>query len=118
MKKIADKNFNGYRELLQNITDIFAKGRHRAFVSVNSILVETYWRIGKEIVEFEQHGRQRADYGTELLNHIARDLNERHGKGFSRSNVYVMRQFYIKYPNPDSVWKIKLESFYGVVGCS
>ncbi|MFH0763984.1 MAG: PDDEXK nuclease domain-containing protein [Candidatus Omnitrophota bacterium] len=89
---------SGYHNLIKNIGDILARGRHKAYVAVNNILVTTYWHIGKEIVDFEQHGSERADYGSDLLSHISRDLSERYGKGFSRSNVYIMRQFYLKYP--------------------
>ena len=58
-----------------------------------------YWNIGKYIVEFEQGGKQRAEYGAELLVKLASDLKVKYGKGFSRSSLQLMRLFYIKYPN-------------------
>jgi predicted nuclease of restriction endonuclease-like (RecB) superfamily len=61
-------------------------------------MTETYWQIGHDIVEFEQGGKIRADYGKALLNNLSRDLKLLHGKGFSRSNLSRFRQFYLAYP--------------------
>jgi len=61
--------------------------------------VKANWIIGRHIVEFEQQGKERAGYGTELLVSLFKDLKTRFGKGFSRSNLQLMRLFYIKYPN-------------------
>jgi len=60
--------------------------------------VKTYRDIGKRIVEFEQKGEERANYGAELLKKLAKDLSLKYGKGFSRSNLQYMRLLYIKYP--------------------
>jgi len=87
-----------YNNLIKGIGRILARGRHQAYAAVNSVLIRTYWEIGREIVEFEQKGAGRAVYGSDLLNQIAQDLRLHHGKGFSRSNVYIMRQLYLKYP--------------------
>ena len=70
----------------------------RRLLPVNRELLATYWQIGQHIVEFEQAGQQRADYGKDLINQLARDLSLRHGKGFSRSNLIRIRQFYLCYP--------------------
>lgn len=53
---------------------------------------------GKYIVEYEQSGREKAEYGSSLLSKLVADLKNRYGKGFSKSNVYLMRLFYIKFP--------------------
>lgn len=53
----------------------------------------TYWQIGRRIVEQEQEGADRATYGEELVARLAKDLSARFGRGFSRSNVFQMRQF-------------------------
>lgn len=58
----------------------------------------TYWKIGRHIVEFEQHGNKKAVYGETLLANLSKDLKLQHGKGFSKSNLYLMRLFYNKYP--------------------
>lgn len=88
----------GYQSLLGKISEVYATGQARAAQAVNIHITETYWRIGRDIVEFEQGGNIRADYGKALLTRLSRDLTLRHGKGFSRSNVVRIRQFYLAYP--------------------
>ncbi|NQV17652.1 MAG: DUF1016 domain-containing protein [Armatimonadetes bacterium] len=95
MNKIPDNN--KYSELLGNIGKLLEKSRKAAIQKVNNILVQTYWNIGKRIVEFEQGGKEKADYGSELLKRLSNDLKERFGKGFSRSNLQYMRLLYLKY---------------------
>lgn len=92
-----------YTKLLNKIGDILEKGRKAAKVSVNSIMLMTYWEIGWEIVEFEQKGKVKADYGSKLLDRMSRDLKSIYGKGFSRSNVIYMRLLYIKYPKSETL---------------
>lgn len=87
-----------YQQLLDRISQTYEQGRLRATQAVDHQIVETYWSVGKEIVEFEQGGRTRAEYGKGLLDTLSRDLTLRHGKGFSRSNVIRIRQLYIAYP--------------------
>ena len=67
-------------------------------MTLNSHLLETYWAVGQYIVEFEQEGDEKAEYGKYLLKNLSKDLAELHGKGFSISNLKRMRQFYIAYP--------------------
>ena len=66
--------------------------------TVNAIMTVTYWEIGRRIVEFEQRGEKRAEYGAELLETLATDLTSRFGRGFSRQNLQYMRQFYVAFP--------------------
>ena len=87
-----------YQSLLRKISEDYATGQARAAQAVNVHITETYWRIGRDIVEFEQQGSARAVYGKGLLDRLSRDLTLRHGKGFSRSNVVRIRQFYLAYP--------------------
>ena len=54
-------------------------------------MVRTYWEIGRQIVEYKQHGNEKAEYGSDVLNRLFRDLTDRYGKGFSHSNVYMKR---------------------------
>src|SRR5205085_5868259 len=72
--------------------------QRRAYQAVNIQLTETYWQIGHDIVEYEQDGKAKAEYGPNLLGRLGRDLTLRHGKGFSRSNLSRFRQFYQAYP--------------------
>lgn len=94
---------NQYQQLLTRITTRMEQGRYNTVMQVNSGLVQTYWHIGKHIVEFEQQGNEKAEYGTNLLKQLSRDLNATHGKGFSRSNLQYMRLLYVNYPICQSV---------------
>jgi len=94
---------NMYNIMLKNIETILERGRKTAYASVNNIMLTTYWEIGREIVEFEQKGKEKAEYGSKLLDRIASDLKNRYGKGFSRSNVIYMRLLYIKYQKSETL---------------
>ena len=72
--------------------------RKQISVKINNILVQTYWEIGKIIIEDEQENSERAEYGKKLLKELSKKLTNEYGKGFSRSNLQNMRQFYLKYP--------------------
>lgn len=87
-----------YEQLLNTISTVYERGRGRVLNAVNAELVQTYWEIGQYIVEFEQAGMQKADYGKGLLEQLSRDLTLQHGRGFSRSNLIRFRQFYLVYP--------------------
>lgn len=88
-----------YQRLLGQIADAYTQGRTQAMRAVNTQLIETYWQIGQNIVEFEQGGQATAQYGQGLLKVLSQDLTLRLGKGFSRSNLTRFRQFYLAYPN-------------------
>lgn len=88
----------GYRHLLVKISDTYVSGQVKAMQAVNVQLLETYWQIGQHIVEFEQGGNVRAEYGKALISNLAKDLSLLHGKGFSRSNIVYMRLLYLRYP--------------------
>ncbi len=92
-----------YRALVSNLVDLVERARVGAVRSVNAILTSTYWLIGQSIVEHEQSGAHRADYGEELVKLLARDLKSRLGRGFSKRNVWQMRQFYLAWPNPQTL---------------
>jgi hypothetical protein len=94
--KLSD---NGeYKQLITQISSIFERGRQKALQAVNVQLLETYWEIGRHIVEFEQEGESRAEYGKSLINKLAEDLGGLQGRGFSRSNLIYMRLLYLEYP--------------------
>lgn len=86
-----------YQDLLEQISRAYTAGRSAAFQTVNTQLLETYWQVGRQIVEFEQGGKDRAVYGAALMERLSADLRLRHGKGFSRSNLNYMRLFYLRY---------------------
>jgi predicted nuclease of restriction endonuclease-like (RecB) superfamily len=87
-----------YQNLLSKISDVYVEGQVRAVQAVNVHLLETYWHIGQYIVEFEQGGAVRSEYGKGLLDRLSKDLGLIHGKGFSRSNLIRIRQLYLVYP--------------------
>lgn len=87
-----------YQQLLGKISAAYTNGQVKATQAVNTQLLETYWQIGRHIVEFEQGGNVRAQYGKALISNLAKDLSLLHGKGFSTSNVKRFRQFYLAYP--------------------
>ena len=89
---------NEYSQLLQNIGTALSQGRQDAYVQINQIAVQTNWNIGKYIVEYEQAGHEKAEYGSETLKMLSRDLTNQYGAGFSRSNISRMRQLYLAYP--------------------
>jgi predicted nuclease of restriction endonuclease-like (RecB) superfamily len=82
--------FTEIRAILQN-------ARQRAYRSVGFVMVEAYWQIGKRIVEEEQHGAERAEYGKRLLRELAQQLTAEFGNGFSTRNLESMRKFFLTY---------------------
>ena len=87
-----------YRRFSEDICNLLENARKSASRAVNSILTATYWEIGRRIVEFEQKGKKRAEYGTALLEHLSENLTNRFGRGFSVDNIELMRMFYLAYP--------------------
>jgi hypothetical protein len=95
-------------ELLKNentfyseISELLKQTRSIAYKSVNTIMVQTYWQIGKRIVEQEQQGQYRANYGDFLITNLSRHLSDTIGKGFSEANLWNIRQFYLVFPDFD-----------------
>jgi predicted nuclease of restriction endonuclease-like (RecB) superfamily len=88
-----------YEALIDQIDKTYQAGQKQAVNAVQTELVKTHWEIGRHIVEFEQGGKATAEFGSNLLENLSDALQLRHGKGFSRSNLSYMRQFYLKYPN-------------------
>ncbi|KMQ72053.1 PDDEXK nuclease domain-containing protein [Chryseobacterium koreense] len=103
---------NNYQELIQQIGVLLSQGRQKAVQSVNTILVKTYWEIGRYIVEFEQNGSERAEYGSKLFERISKDLSHLYGKGFSRSNILYMRKLYLSFQKSETLSHILTWSHY------
>ncbi len=93
-KEILPELYDG---LLARIGELLTTQRRQVYQTINTTLLKTYWEIGRHIVEFEQGGQKSAVYGKELLKKLAKDLTRSYGKGFSQSNVYYMRQFYLQF---------------------
>jgi predicted nuclease of restriction endonuclease-like (RecB) superfamily len=88
---------SGYDSLLREVSGYLADAKHTSARAVNSVITATYWMIGRRIVEFEQGGKQRAEYGQALLERLGDDLSSQFGRGFSRDNLETMRLFYMAY---------------------
>jgi len=76
---------------------MLAAARRASARAVNALMTATYWEIGRRIVEFEQGGAERAEYGEELLKRLSADLSDRFGRGFSVQNLENMRLFYVAF---------------------
>ena len=85
------------------IKELLNQSRNNVAIQVNNELLATYWKIGEIIVKYEQNEHVRATYGEKTLLQLSKTLTKELGKGFSRSNIYNMRQLYIKYPIFQSV---------------
>lgn len=97
-KQIAVNN-----NLYLDIKAILEKARHRTFKAVNILMIDAYWNIGRRIVEEEQKGKEKAEYGTYLLRNLAKVLTSEFGQGFSERNLRNMRQFYLFFPIRNTV---------------
>ena len=105
-----------YQDLLQEIGHAIHGARQQAAQTVNTLLVQTYWHIGQHIVEFEQGGKEKADYGSGLLDRLSKDLSTLYGKGFGRSNVFYMRKLYLSFQNSGTLsHKLTWSHYYEIL---
>ena len=79
------------KQFIQEIKTLLHSARNKAYQSINEIMTKTYFEIGRRIVEEEQKGKSRADYGKELLKNLSNELTKEFGKGFSVANLKNMR---------------------------
>jgi predicted nuclease of restriction endonuclease-like (RecB) superfamily len=108
-----------YNDLLDNIGRAIETARQNTAKAINTELVKANWEIGRYIVEFEQHGHERAEYGSDLLQRLSKDLKQRYGKGFGRRNVLDMRRFYLTYQKWQAVpAKLSWTHFVTLLGVS
>ena len=100
-------------DFLLEMKRIVTKARQKAYSTINSAMVEAYWQMGKRIVEQEQQGKDRADYGSQLLKLLSKELTEEFGKGFSVNSLYYFRQFYLAFPEIfPTMWGVLTWSHY------
>ena len=88
--EISNNYINEIKKILKN-------ARQKAYTAVNSVMVEAYWEIGRRIVEEEQNGKERAEYGKEILQNLSKELTEEFGKGYSYRTLREIRQFYLMF---------------------
>ena len=95
---MSDLRVGPEEHLYERVAAILEEARSRVARSVNTAMVHAYWLVGREIVEVEQHGAERAGYGEGLMKNLAIKLTRRFGKGFNTTSLKRMRQFYRAFP--------------------
>ena len=93
--------------LLNDVRAILQKARGKAYTAVNTAMVDAYWHIGCRIVEEQQGGSARAEYGSQLIRDLARDLGEEFGRGVT--NLRNFRQFYLTFPDAGKHYALRSE---------
>ena len=107
-----------YCRLVDNITSLWSQAKEKAISAVNTELLEANWQTGKYIVEFEQGGKIRAEYGKQLLVNLAKDLTLLNGKGFNRTNLTYMRKLYLTFPICGTLsHKLTWSHYYEILKC-
>ena len=97
-KALAIKRSADYDAMLDRVVRLIDEARRTSARMINALMTATYWLIGRHIVEFEQAGKSKAQYGEEVIDQLASDLTSRFGRGFTRSNLFNMRAFYLANP--------------------
>ena len=90
-------------QLLLDISQVLITARQSIVQTVNNAIVQAYWHVGRLIVEYEQKGESRAEYGAQQLEYLAKKLQTDFGKGFDIRNLRIMRRFYLTYPIRNAV---------------
>jgi predicted nuclease of restriction endonuclease-like (RecB) superfamily len=101
-REISSRN---YGNLLDKIAEILVEAKTKVVREINKAQVLAYWEIGREIVEFEQKGEARAEYGERLLIRLSEDLTKKFSRGFSVDNLQLMRKFYITYAEKFQIYE-------------
>lgn len=86
------------KDIILEIKSIIDNAKKNIAISINNEMVLAYWNIGRTIVEHEQGGKEKAEYGSSLMKELSAELTKTYGKGFSKSNLFSMRRFYLEYP--------------------
>ena len=102
-EKILSRKPSGFSILMAQLRGLILSAHQRVLHSVDVIQVRTCWAIGHHVVEYEQKGAHRADYGTKLLERLAKKLSREFGKGFDARNLRNMRAFYSEFPKWNAV---------------
>ena len=102
------------KQFFAEISAVLQQARNTAYKTVNTVMIQTNWHIGKRIVEHEQNGKKRAGYGDYLIVNLSRYLTDTFGKGFSEANIWNFRQFYLTFPNDIQFSRRHLENLKNV----
>ena len=96
MSLVNNKLYKDIKALLHSV-------RNRVYQTINSTMTQTYYEIGKRIIQEEQGGEKRAEYGKELIKNLSYELTKEFGKGFSIDNLKNMRRFYLCFQKSETV---------------
>jgi predicted nuclease of restriction endonuclease-like (RecB) superfamily len=102
MKELNRNFFNDIRQIIE-------QAKQKAYSAVNFAMVEAYWHIGKRIVEEEQKGKARAEYGKRLVSELSMRLTAEFGKGFSEANIWNFKQFYLTFKSDEILYTLRRE---------
>ena len=95
--------------LLDDIRSILRSARQKVYASANFMMIEAYWNIGRRIVEEEQGGKERSEYGRFLIRELSRQLGDEFGKGVTVANLWNFRQFYLVFPSTEKLYALRRE---------
>lgn len=98
-----ENNLTAYQTVITDIKDIISLGREHAYHATNKAMVLTYWNVGKRIVEQEQNGKERAEYGKQLIVFLSKELTKEFGATYSKRNLQYFRKFYLAFPDEQIV---------------
>ena len=108
-----------YADLVGAIGNLLVRAREKIAATANTTLVETYWNTGRYIVEYEQHGADRAKYGSALLSNLTRDLTLKYGAGYGKSNLIYMRKLYRAFPKGMTAsYQLSWSHYLEILKCS
>lgn len=98
-----DNHIDVYQPMIAEIKQIITAGRQHVYQAANEAMVLTYWHVGKRIIEQEQKGKERAEYGTALMDTLAQELTGEFGSSYSKRNLQYFRKFYLAFPDEQIV---------------
>ena len=98
-----ENNLTEYQSVITDVKNIIASGQKKAYNAASKAMVLTYWNVGKRIVEQEQAGNARAEYGKALVEVLSKELAREYGNSYSKRNLQYFRKFYLYFPNEEIV---------------
>jgi predicted nuclease of restriction endonuclease-like (RecB) superfamily len=108
----SPQNADDYQQIHDGIIYLVDCARTETVRSVNALMTATYWEIGRRIVEFEQGGETRAAYGEQLIDRLSQDLSQRYKRGFSTSNLWQFKKFYLYFQSIEILQTVSGESYH------
>ena len=97
------------RTFFDDVRNILRSARQKAYSNANFLMVEAYWQIGQRIVQEEQAGKERAEYGSLIIRALSRQLGDEFGTGLSASNLWNFRRFFLAFPSTGKLYALRRE---------